>query len=204
MAKSKPTAPYQQKKGGFKVGPRLAKGSYTGHTKKIKDTLIHKAQVKKQYYKDLKAEGYGDGTGSSSVGGTGSNGGALGERVEENLDDEEIPEEDEEGMDADSRPSTSKSANAKGKARSIPSSAAPTSSKSARPTTAPSKPTPTPTPAPVPAPVKRPRLTSPEIAALREKKKSERTESYKRGARGQPKLGSRVEMLLGRIKKSMA
>lgn len=53
-------------------------------------------------------------------------------------------------------------------------------------------------------PTKKPRLTSPEIAAIREKKVAERKEWGQRGARGQPKLGGRVEMLLNRIKKSMA
>ncbi|KAL8292026.1 hypothetical protein RQP46_001492 [Phenoliferia psychrophenolica] len=198
MAGSKPTAPYQQKKGGFKVGPRLAKGSYTGHTKKIKDTLIHKATIKRQYYKDLKAEGYGDG---HPVAGTGSNGGKLGERG--TPDDED---EDEE-LDDDVAPApvpaawTSAAATGKGKARSAaPSSSRPT------PSTSSSAPLPTPstsTSAAPPPPAKRPRLSEPEIKLLREKKKGERQDWVKRGARGQPKLGGRVEMLLGRIKKSM-
>lgn len=58
-------------------------------------------------------------------------------------------------------------------------------------------------PKPYDRPVKKPRLSEKEIEAIRDKKAGERKEWGKRGSRGQPKLGSRVEMLLGRIKKGM-
>lgn len=35
MAKSKPTSPYQPKKGGFRVGPKLPKGVYAGHSSSL-------------------------------------------------------------------------------------------------------------------------------------------------------------------------
>ncbi|KAK4051444.1 hypothetical protein OIV83_002928 [Microbotryomycetes sp. JL201] len=84
------------KKGGFQVGPRLGKGQYTGHLKKTKQTLIHKAKVKRQYQKDLVDAGYAQpssrqGRGKSI---TGPNATVLGKRkqsdvvdADENLDD---------------------------------------------------------------------------------------------------------------------
>lgn len=49
-----------KRKRGFQVGPKLPKGVYRGHLDKAKRTLIHKAKVKKQYYKALKEAGYAD------------------------------------------------------------------------------------------------------------------------------------------------
>lgn len=85
--------------------------------------------------------------------------------------------------------------------------------KSARRQQAEAAPAPAPTPAPQrrggpsePAarPPKKPKLTEKEVEAIREKKAAERREWGKRGAKGQPKLGGRVEQLLGRIQRSMA
>ncbi|GAA5832092.1 hypothetical protein JCM3766R1_003715 [Sporobolomyces carnicolor] len=62
MARDKEAQPHrgggQGKKRPFQVGPRLAKGAYTGHAQRIKKTLIHKAKVKKEYAKALKEAGY--------------------------------------------------------------------------------------------------------------------------------------------------
>ncbi|EPQ28537.1 uncharacterized protein PFL1_03841 [Pseudozyma flocculosa PF-1] len=47
-----------KKAGGFKVGPtNLPDGAYLGKAKKLKAELIHKAKVKKAYYKQLEREG---------------------------------------------------------------------------------------------------------------------------------------------------
>lgn len=46
-----------RKTGGFQVGPKhLPDGAYLGKHKKIKAELIHKAKVKKDYYKQLKQD----------------------------------------------------------------------------------------------------------------------------------------------------
>ncbi|KDE03880.1 hypothetical protein MVLG_05635 [Microbotryum lychnidis-dioicae p1A1 Lamole] len=57
----------RNKKGGFKIGPKLGKGVYQGHAQKIKQTLIHKAKVKKSYAKDLAQAGYASGSNSASL-----------------------------------------------------------------------------------------------------------------------------------------
>lgn len=50
------------KRGGFSVGATHApSGAYIGHAKKHKADLIHKAKVKKAYYKMLQHEGRADG-----------------------------------------------------------------------------------------------------------------------------------------------
>ncbi|GAA5974770.1 hypothetical protein JCM5350_001284 [Sporobolomyces pararoseus] len=59
MARDREAQPHKQgKKRPFQVGPKLAKGAYTGHAQRIKKTLIHKAKVKKEYAKALKEAGY--------------------------------------------------------------------------------------------------------------------------------------------------
>ncbi|GAA5837142.1 hypothetical protein JCM5353_007170 [Sporobolomyces roseus] len=60
MARDKEAQPHAKKKRAFQVGPKLAKGAYTGHAQRIKKTLIHKAKVKKEYAKALKEAGYSD------------------------------------------------------------------------------------------------------------------------------------------------
>jgi hypothetical protein len=50
---------------------------------------------------------------------------------------------------------------------------------------------------------RKPRLTSPEIEKIRQDKAAERREWAKRNSKGQPKLGNRMEILLGKIKKSL-
>lgn len=63
-----------KKAGGFQVGPKhLPDGAYLGKHKKIKAELIHKAKVKKEYYKQLKQA-------KPSQSGTSSNATALGTR----------------------------------------------------------------------------------------------------------------------------
>ncbi|KAJ9478123.1 rRNA-processing protein FYV7 [Pseudozyma hubeiensis] len=64
-----------KKTGGFQVGPKhLPDGAYLGKHKRIKAELIHKAKVKKDYYKQLK-QGK-----SASGSATSSNAAPLGER----------------------------------------------------------------------------------------------------------------------------
>lgn len=275
--------PRQQdkKRGGFKVGPKLGKGVYQGHgklhlaraafvsttanrlsliltAKKIKETLIHKAKVKRSYHKALAAEGYA----------TGANGGGLGQRKAGkqsggrgglDSDDEEDGEDDAEmegalgeeekeeqrrklrqelegaqGMESDedqdggSDSDSDDDEGGRGGARQpkfvkpavrepLPEIAypGPTKGKGSRRTPAEAAPAPAaPTPAappkkrgppePTSRQPKKPKLTEKEIETIREKKAAERKEWGKKGARGQPKLGGRVEQLLGRIQRSMA
>ncbi|KAH8922826.1 hypothetical protein BT69DRAFT_1350592 [Atractiella rhizophila] len=49
------------RKQGFQVAARAKTGAYTGKAKKIKRNLIQKAKLKKSYHKLLKNEGYGKG-----------------------------------------------------------------------------------------------------------------------------------------------
>lgn len=56
-----------KKAGGFQVGPKhLPDGAYLGKHKRIKAELIHKAKVKKEYYKQLKQDKSGVASGTSS------------------------------------------------------------------------------------------------------------------------------------------
>lgn len=205
------------KQGGFKVGPKLAKGVYQGHTQKIKATLIHKAKVKKSYYKGLAAEGYA---------GSGPNESELGLRKRKlvkpilgeqrrgpQLDQEDEPEAETARDDAESeldsgdeeeevkkgRPSKSKPRN--NNIRSQPPSRTPAPAPPTRP-----KPYDRPAAPPTAAltkPAMKPRLSEPEIEQIRQKKAGERKEWGKKGSRGQPKLGGRVEVLLGRIRRGL-
>lgn len=83
-----------KKSGGFQVGPKhLPDGAYLGKHKRIKAELIHKAKVKKEYYKQLKndkAQAYGKGTGfnSTPLGSRGTNDTARSDSVN---DDEQGP-----------------------------------------------------------------------------------------------------------------
>lgn len=178
--------------------------------------------MKKSYYKDLEKEGYG---------GSGANGGELGvrkvkvvkpihgeqrrgaveedeevdeeydEQVEDEVDEEERHSDSEDSDDDMKRKIKSKSRNSNPFARSQPparsndAKTAPSITGSASRNANSNSNT---------APIKKPRLSSPELAAIREQKASERKEWGKRSSRGQPKLGGRVEMLLAKLKKSMA
>jgi hypothetical protein len=261
------------KRGGFKVGPKLGKGVYKGHgppcslslllhhpkltelipltAKKIKETLIHKAKVKKSYYKDLVAEGYATGPNGGDLGVRRTSGKKvvkpmLGEQrrgpgSEDGDEDEEMSDSEREQVDEEAREeerrrvrrelegadedkvdseedSEEEEAREKGKGRApkfvggnnrnnkrsqpptrdpLPDLAAPSLAR---------RPRPPPLAAPLvepPRPAKRPRLSEEEVAAIREKKSAERREWGKKGRKGQPKLGGRVEQLLGRIQRSM-
>lgn len=210
--------PFSQpsKSTGFHIGPnRLdnGRGTYDGHAKRIKATLIHKATVKKSYYKTLEREGYG---------GTGSNGGELGVRrvkkvkpvlgeqrrgaVEENDDDEE--QQDEQGEELPSEPDSDDEEPTRSK-KSVkrPSGPTPRSQPPSRTAVVPSptssrRPKPYARPA-EPVPVVKARLSPGEIEAINSRKSEERKEWGRKSIRGQPKLGGRVELLLGRIKRSM-
>ncbi|CBQ72037.1 conserved hypothetical protein [Sporisorium reilianum SRZ2] len=64
-----------KKTGGFQVGPKhLPDGAYLGKHKRIKAELIHKAKVKKEYYKQIKQDK------ASGASGTSSNAAPLGKR----------------------------------------------------------------------------------------------------------------------------
>lgn len=184
---------------------------------KIKATLIHKAKVKKSYYKGLAAEGYG---------GSGPNESELGIRKRKlvkpilgeqrrgpQLDAEEEPDAETPGEDPESeldsdddeeevkkgRPSKTKPRN--NHIRSQPPSRTPPPAPPTRP-----KPYDRPAAPPIAAPTKsalKPRLSEVEIEQIRQKKAGERKEWGKKGSRGQPKLGGRVEVLLGRIKRGL-
>lgn len=142
--------------------------------------MIHKARVKKSYYKDLAEEGYATGMNGGELGVRGSAAAKAltkgkGKEAQDNKQSDFEANEQVEG----SNPSSSSTSSRKQQNSSSVIS----------------------TPA---VPVKKPRLTSPEIATIRERKVAERKEWGQRSSRGQPKLGGRVEMLLSRIKKSMA
>lgn len=65
-----------KKTGGFQVGPKhLPDGAYLGKHKRIKAELIHKAKVKKEYYKQLKQD-----KAQSGSSGTNANAAPLGQR----------------------------------------------------------------------------------------------------------------------------
>ncbi|KAI5475137.1 hypothetical protein MNV49_001881 [Pseudohyphozyma bogoriensis] len=163
---------------------------------KIKKTLIHKANVKKQYAKILKEEGYSEGSGA--------NGAKLGERKSRAKEEEEGDSEDEDDDDEEddnaprrgsNRPAADAHAHGNNKrprndnaaaSRPQPSTSTHTSTSS--------------TPAP---PAKKPKLSEADIDKLREGRKKERRVWAERGRKGQPKLGNRVEMLLGKIKRDM-
>lgn len=262
--------PRQQdkKRGGFKVGPKLGKGVYKGHgelsrfssshlltlarltlctkrdtAKKIKETLIHKAKVKKSYHKALAAEGYASGPNGGALGvrkpgkqeragsedsdDDGEDGaemeGQLGEeekeeqrrRLRRELEgDQGMEEEEQDGSDSDEEEGGRGGARqpkfVKQPAREpLPEVAYPGPSKSSRRPPTDAAPTPAPSkkrgpPEPAARPPKKPKLTEKEVEAIREKRAAERREWGKRGAKGQPKLGGRVEQLLGRIQRSMA
>ncbi|KAM0789175.1 hypothetical protein ACM66B_000023 [Microbotryomycetes sp. NB124-2] len=265
----------KSRKGGFRVGPKLGKGQYTGHLKKTKQTLIHKAKVKRQYQKDLVEAGYapsssstrgGRSGGSSSGGGgdgkqsTGSNASVLGKRKHRDVidagdddandlekteqekedererlrrrlygdddghatsDDESLEEEDDDDegrgrafsrmqratigtgdSDEDDDDDGDEDGD-QGQETTVAALPPP-------PTRRPGQRLPQPKPAKL-APnenqqqqkPRRPRLTPEQIEELRREREKERKFYAQRTARGQPKLGSRVEHLLSKIQKSM-
>ncbi|GAA5924443.1 hypothetical protein JCM1841_001701 [Sporobolomyces salmonicolor] len=248
----------KQKKKPFQVGPKLAKGAYTGHAQRIKRTLIHKAKVKKQYAKALREEGYATGPNAGGVGGSRGKGKArAGDEETPDVEDEEGPLEDEAAKeeererlrrrlygdddasddndqsddDGDDGPGrTSRFASATKRTRQdtaspspspspepefapparsrqpLPSqssaaAAAPRPSKRSRAAPAPSV---SKNPAPLPPQPKRTRLSEAEVEKLREKKRQEKREAGRKTARGQPKLGAKMDQLLGKIRRSMA
>ncbi|GAA96927.1 uncharacterized protein L969DRAFT_54314 [Mixia osmundae IAM 14324] len=70
---SRPDGAAQKK--GFQVGPKPFDGMYRGKAQKIKQTLIHKAQIKKAYNRVLKSEGAETSTsGSRAVDASGEEG----------------------------------------------------------------------------------------------------------------------------------
>ena len=76
-----------KKTGGFQVGPKhLPDGAYLGKHKRIKAELIHKAKVKKEYFKQLKHD-------KAGASGTSSNAAPLGKRgsAAESSDDSALP-----------------------------------------------------------------------------------------------------------------
>lgn len=73
LVKHKTTTSGLKKSGGFQVGPKhLPDGAYLGKQKRIKAELIHKAKVKKEYYKQIKqgkaAEGSATNTNATPLG----------------------------------------------------------------------------------------------------------------------------------------
>lgn len=67
LVKHKTTTSGQRKSGGFQVGPKhLPDGAYLGKQKRIKADLIHKAKVKKEYYKQIKQGKAAQGSGTDT------------------------------------------------------------------------------------------------------------------------------------------
>ncbi|KAK4057151.1 hypothetical protein OIO90_001646 [Microbotryomycetes sp. JL221] len=253
-------------KGGFKVGPKLGKGQYTGHLKKTKQTLIHKAKIKRQFQKDLIEAGYSSVPKSSTKpqkGTSNANNTILGKRkfkgpsndvidADEASDDEadqpteqdkeaererlrrrlygdddghttsEDENDDDEQDRQESRTRTTATA-VSNRARNAFNSTEHDDEDASEdeqefnpneddspvlPRPKPRLPQPKP-PRPVASelaqhrPLKRPRLTSEQIDQLRKEREKERKVYSQRTSRGQPKLGSQIEHLLGKIQKSM-
>ncbi|KAK9894692.1 hypothetical protein P389DRAFT_181346 [Cystobasidium minutum MCA 4210] len=205
----------QQPKTGFNVGPRLAKGSYTGKFEKIKAGLIHNAKIKKQYAKMLKREGLVGGSGDAKM-----------DTEEGNTDGD---------MEAEDLPSIPSKRKGKGRARNPddmeqdgPSPTKPVlrkrkSSELERdeehsPDDMDSDDADGPAPGPDlpstshihpsrrdadPEPRhKRPRISEAEIDEKREKRKKDRLAWGKKTRKGQPNLGSRMDVLLGKIERT--
>lgn len=73
LVKHRTTTSGPKKSGGFQVGPKhLPDGAYLGKQKRIKAELIHKAKVKKEYYKQIRqgkaAEGSATTTNATPLG----------------------------------------------------------------------------------------------------------------------------------------
>ncbi|SPO23330.1 uncharacterized protein UTRI_02008 [Ustilago trichophora] len=85
--------PFNGKKtGGFQVGPKhLPDGAYLGKHKRIKAELIHKAKVKKEYYKQLKQDKAGGSGTSANAAPLGKRGGAAAVAADTAADDSRLP-----------------------------------------------------------------------------------------------------------------
>ncbi|KAN0061823.1 hypothetical protein ACQY0O_005816 [Thecaphora frezii] len=214
-----------KKAGGFKVGPtNLPDGAYLGKAKKIKADLIHKAKVKKAYFKQLQREG---GAGSQAAGsGQTQDGGDDGE----NEDPDAVflpggkfaPEDDNVDFLAE--------AENRARSRAGPPPPSDSSSSSRRPKPSPSslfdrrqsskpgqrsrthKPLPHPLPKPKqPAPTNEAANKKPVDLRTKEEKLADRKRKQelwnKKSAsatgrkRGQPDLSARMEVMLDKIKR---
>ena len=196
-----------KKTGGFQVGPKhLPDGAYLGKHKRIKAELIHKAKVKKEYFRQLKQDKVNTG------GATSSNAAPLGKRgsAADGVADQnqasglpfELPQDqgrfapeagDDEGTQLDLALSGSK--------QDLRPRKAPGKSKGKKPL-----------PHPLPKAISRPDQHVERDTRSKEEKEQERLKKNKMWnkpsgsrtgqARGQPNLGARVEVMLDKIRKS--
>lgn len=199
-----------KKTGGFQVEPKhLPDGAYLGKHKRIKAELIHKAKVKKEYYKQLKQDKFGN-AGS----GTSSNAAPLGKRASATSANDEVdsnslfalpkdqgrfaPEngaDDDEsaqldlalsGRKQDLRPRkpTGKGKSNKPLPHPLPKAAVPRGEAEERPRDTRSK-------------------EEKEQERLKKNKMWNKPSGSRTGqARGQPNLGARMEVMLDKIRKS--
>lgn len=194
-----------KKTGGFQVGPKhLPDGAYLGKHKRIKAELIHKAKVKKEYYKQIKqdkSQGSGTSANAAPLGQRGSGGKASsddGPALPFTLPKDQgrfAPEGGDDGENADlsatlfgGKEDLRPRKTGKGRGKK---------------------------PLPHPLPRAAPREDAPEKVwdgRTKEEKEQERAKKNKMWnkpsgsrtgqARGQPNLGARMEVMLDKIRKS--
>lgn len=197
-----------KKTGGFQVGPKhLPDGSYLGKHKRIKAELIHKAKVKKEYYKQLKHDKAASGSGTSSnaapLGQRGSSSRAVGDdSLPFSLPKDQGRFAPENGADDDENAHLDLALS--GTKQDLRPRKAPGKSKTKKPL-------------PHPLPRAQARTNDEDSDKLRdtrskEEKEQERLKKNKMWnkpsgsrtgqARGQPNLGARMEVMLDKIRKS--
>lgn len=195
-----------KKTGGFQVGPKhLPDGAYLGKHKRIKAELIHKAKVKKEYYKQLKHDKVASGSGTSS------NAAPLGQRgsSSRSVDNESLPFllPKDQGRFAPENGADDEDAQLdlalSGTKQDLRPRKAPGQSKTKKPL-----------PHPLPRTQARTNEDSDRLRDTRSKQEKEQ-ERFKKNkmwnkpsgsrtgqARGQPNLGARMEVMLDKIRKS--
>lgn len=196
-----------KKTGGFQVGPKhLPDGAYLGKHKRIKAELIHKAKVKKEYYKQLKQDKAG------AAGGTSSNAVPLGTRGSaaegSNDDDSNLPfalpkDQGRFAPENDDDESTQLDLALSGGKQDLRPRKTPGKGKSKKPL---------PHPLPKAAIPREEEAEKVRDARSKEEKEQDRLKRNKMWnkpsgsrtgqARGQPNLGARMEMMLDKIRKS--
>ncbi|KAM0756482.1 hypothetical protein T439DRAFT_376663 [Meredithblackwellia eburnea MCA 4105] len=187
----------KKKKSGFHVGPKLAKGAYRGHTQKIKQTLIEKATIKKQYYKDLKQAGYDLPQR------------ALTDDAQNSFNDKSKGKGRATGVGQEQGEEKKKYVRPRNRRNFVPATTTTTAEGVQSPVLAGggnatrSTTTAATTTSGTGGSTKKPKLTPEQVEELRKKKASERSAAFRLGRGGQPRLGGRIEQMLGKIRKSV-
>lgn len=201
---------------GFNVGPRLAKGSYTGKFEKIKAGLIHNAKIKKQYAKMLKREGLDGGDSRMDT-----------EEEDNNAEGDAPMEIEDPGSITSRRKGKGRMRNPDDMDQDGPSPTQPVlrKRKSSELERAPDDMSSDDEAGPAPGPDvpssstyvhpsrrdvdpepqrKRQRTSEAEIEQKREKRNRDRLAWGKKTRKGQPNLGSRMGVLLGKVERNVA